>query len=305
MLIGGTVPRKKTPFFMQIPCSPLHQCWALEWYSFIFYQTEQRIQSVMHLQQSEIILSSKRKACHWSFVWTNFMHTYLVTTSSCAQTTSPGWPCLTNIVLPMNCSTDHSPQASARIQWWLLQLSAYEYTLKFRDTFSHSNADVLSHLLMPVAPPKAEPPPEVVLLMEHPYTSPLMRKEFEQWLSNTLSSIKFFNMFKRAWPRKEAVTQVMAPFYGKRVVSAGWLPIVEFKSYCTILTLSRDFVRTSSCTPGDVKDKSIGSHVCVVARYRWRDQESCEIMPWMPSLSVFATPCSSSFLAVANNKTMG
>ena len=141
---------------MQILCSPLHQCWALEWYSLILYQTEQSIQLVMHLQQSEIILNSKRKACHWSLVWTNFMHTYLVTTSSCAQTTSPGWPCWTNIVLPMNCSTDHSPQASARIQWWLLQLSAYEYTLKFRDTFSHSNADVLSHLLMPVAPPKAK-----------------------------------------------------------------------------------------------------------------------------------------------------
>lgn len=39
-----------------------------------------------------------------------------------------------------------SPQASARIRRWSLLLATYEYSLEFRDTNSHSNADALSRL---------------------------------------------------------------------------------------------------------------------------------------------------------------
>ena len=44
-----------------------------------------------------------------------------------------------------------SPQASARIRRWSLFLSSYEYTLSFRDTHSHSNADALNRLPLPIA----------------------------------------------------------------------------------------------------------------------------------------------------------
>ncbi len=39
-----------------------------------------------------------------------------------------------------------SPQASARIRRWSLLLSAYEYTITFRKTEAHKNADALSRL---------------------------------------------------------------------------------------------------------------------------------------------------------------
>ena len=61
--------------------------------------------------------------------------------------------------------TDHKPlqsllagnkpvpvQASGRIQRWALALSSFEYTLEFRVTSQHSNADALSRLPLPQTP---------------------------------------------------------------------------------------------------------------------------------------------------------
>ena len=60
-----------------------------------------------------------------------------------------------------------SPQASARIKRWSLLLSSYEYTLKFRGTQLHGNADALSRLPLPVEAQEQEPIPELVLLIDH------------------------------------------------------------------------------------------------------------------------------------------
>ena len=60
-----------------------------------------------------------------------------------------------------------SPQASARIRCWSLYLSMFEYTLKFRRTTAHANADALSRLPLPVEPVVAVTPLELVLLTEH------------------------------------------------------------------------------------------------------------------------------------------
>ena len=60
-----------------------------------------------------------------------------------------------------------SPQASARIRRWALYLSMFEYTLKFRRTTAHRNADALSRLPLPVEPAIVQTPPELVLLTEH------------------------------------------------------------------------------------------------------------------------------------------
>ena len=44
------------------------------------------------------------------------------------------------------------PQASARIIRWSLFLLRFEYTIKFRGTKKHANADALSRLPLPVVP---------------------------------------------------------------------------------------------------------------------------------------------------------
>ena len=69
------------------------------------------------------------------------------------------------------------PQASARIRQWTLYLSLFEYTLRFRRTSAHSNADALSHLPLPVEPAIAKTPSELVLLAEHLDNSPITAEQ--------------------------------------------------------------------------------------------------------------------------------
>ena len=58
------------------------------------------------------------------------------------------------------------PQASARIQRWALTLATYEYTMAYRQSADHGNADAISRLPLPVLNSVAPAPAEVVLLME-------------------------------------------------------------------------------------------------------------------------------------------
>ena len=58
-------------------------------------------------------------------------------------------------------------QASARIFRWSLYLSMFEYTLKFRNTTAHANADPLSSLPLPEVPAVNQTPSELVLLADH------------------------------------------------------------------------------------------------------------------------------------------
>ena len=82
-------------------------------------------------------------------------------------------------LLRENCST--SAQASAHIKCWSLFLSTYEYTLIFRGTKAHANADALSRLPLPVELATIETLPELVLLTEHLNDSPVTAKDVRSW----------------------------------------------------------------------------------------------------------------------------
>ena len=69
------------------------------------------------------------------------------------------------LALLSECKASY-PQASAQVSLWSLFLSSYEYTLKFRGTQFHGNADALSRFPLSVELPMKEPP-EVMLLLEH------------------------------------------------------------------------------------------------------------------------------------------
>ena len=71
--------------------------------------------------------------------------------------------------------TDHQPlttlfneskvvpvQASSRIQRWALSLASYEYTISFRSTSKHSNADTISRLPLPNQPSSTPVPSELI-----------------------------------------------------------------------------------------------------------------------------------------------
>ena len=70
----------------------------------------------------------------------------------------------------------------------------YEYTLVFRDTKAHANADALSWL--PVKPVTTKTPTELVLLADHLKDSPVTEKNIkncEQERSRTFTSS--FNLY--------------------------------------------------------------------------------------------------------------
>ena len=107
-----------------------------------------------------------------------------------------------------------SLQASARIRRWSLLLSMYEYTLKFRRTEAHGNADALSRLPLPVAPPKTETPPELVLLMEHLEDSPVTADQIRVWTRRDPSLSSVVQCLRQGWPTQSSPE--LHPFWSKK-----------------------------------------------------------------------------------------
>ena len=101
--------------------------------------------------------------------------------------------------------TDHRPlthlfseskgvptMASGRIQRWALLLSAYDYTIGYKQGNSNANADSLSRLPLPSTVDHTPIPAEVVHLMEHLSTTPLSNSQIQRWTNQdpTLTKVK-------------------------------------------------------------------------------------------------------------------
>ena len=95
-----------------------------------------------------------------------------------------------------------SPQASARIRRWSLFLSAYEYTLKFRNTTAHQNADALSRLPLYSEEPASQTPPELVLLMDHLSESPVTHQHIKTWTHRDPLMSMILQHLQSGWPNQ-------------------------------------------------------------------------------------------------------
>ena len=93
-----------------------------------------------------------------------------------------------------------SSQASARIKRWSLFLSSYEYTLSFRNTTAHGNADALSRLPLPEEPATTAPVPELVLLAEHLDDSPVTAADIRAWTCRDRKLSRVLQYIQRGWP---------------------------------------------------------------------------------------------------------
>ena len=109
--------------------------------------------------------------------------------------------------------TDHKPllglikedraiptQASSRIKRWSLFLSNYEYSLVFRNTTAHANADALSRLPLPEEPAKTASDPELVLLAEHLAESPVTANDIRSWTQRDIELTKVLHYVQHGWP---------------------------------------------------------------------------------------------------------
>ena len=82
-------------------------------------------------------------------------------------------------LLKEDCATPHHD--SSRIKRWSLFLSSYEYSLVFRNTTAHANADALSRLPLPEEPATTAREPDLVLLAEHFAYSPVTSSDIQVW----------------------------------------------------------------------------------------------------------------------------
>ena len=109
---------------------------------------------------------------------------------------------------PFELITDHKPLLGLFKE---LLLSEYEYTLKFRTTTKHANADALSRLPLPVVPKPSNVPPELVLLTEN---SPVTAHDIKVWTRRDNELARVFQFVAQGWP--EVVDPELNIFHTKQ-----------------------------------------------------------------------------------------
>ena len=110
-------------------------------------------------------------------------------------------------------ATDHKPllglfkesrsvpaQASARIQRWALTLAAYEYTLTYKNSGAHANADALSRLPLQCREQNTPLPAETVLLMEQVDQMPITAQMIKTWTRRDPILSRVQQFVQCGWP---------------------------------------------------------------------------------------------------------
>ena len=75
-----------------------------------------------------------------------------------------------------------------------------EYTLSFRSTKAHGNADAMSHLPLPNTPQTTPLPPEMVLLMEKLEKSPVVAACIRVWTDTDPLMSRVRQFIQSGWP---------------------------------------------------------------------------------------------------------
>ena len=104
-----------------------------------------------------------------------------------------------------------SQQASGRIQRWALILGSYEYSLTFRSTEEHGNADAMSRLPLPDCPAEVPVPTELVLLVEGLQDSPISTDQVRTWTRRDPLLSKVLQFTEDGWPPDD-VTDELKPY---------------------------------------------------------------------------------------------
>ena len=108
-----------------------------------------------------------------------------------------------------------SPQAAGRIQRWALKLANYHYTLEFRPTHKHANADALSRLPLPEKPACVPVPAEMVLLTEMLQSAPITAAQIARWTRTDPVLSKVLRCIKEGWP--EQADDALKPYWQRRL----------------------------------------------------------------------------------------
>lgn len=133
--------------------------------------------------------------------------------------------------------TDHKPllsllhehksipqQMANRIQWWAWILSAYDYTITWRNTSQHANEDAFSRLPLPESPGHSSVPAELVLIMEQLQHAPITATQIAVWTERDPLMARVLHYVWQGWPDRP--DDSLKPYWYKRLelsVEAGCL----------------------------------------------------------------------------------
>ena len=128
------------------------------------------------------------------YLWRKRFHSYLLDHKFTLQTDHQ----------PLTTLFDESKvvpaQASSRIQQWALSLASYQYTILFRSTTKHGNADVMSRLPLPNQPSNTPVPSELVLLIENFNEAPITSDQIAGWTQKDPVLSRVMQHIMLGWP---------------------------------------------------------------------------------------------------------
>ena len=104
--------------------------------------------------------------------------------------------------------------ASSRIQRWALTLSAYQYSILYKPGETHSNADGLSRLPLPEAPPNIPQPGDTILVMETLEATPARAQNIKQWTDRDPILSQVRKLVLTGW--QEITNSEMQPYWKRR-----------------------------------------------------------------------------------------
>ena len=91
-------------------------------------------------------------------------------------------------------------QVAGRIQRWAWILASYEYTITWRNTTEHANADALSRLPLPEIPANTSTPAELVLLIENLNSAPITANQIAVWTRRDRLLSRVLRYVQHGWP---------------------------------------------------------------------------------------------------------
>lgn len=91
-------------------------------------------------------------------------------------------------------------QAANRIQRWAWKLASYEYSIEWRASGQHVNADALSRLPLPEKPAETTVPAELVLMVEQLDDAPVTAKQVAGLTRRDPLMAKVYRYIQEGWP---------------------------------------------------------------------------------------------------------
>lgn len=169
--------------------------------------------------------------------------------------------------------TDHKPlislihehrsiptTTSNRIQRWALALSMYEYSVAFKPSSSHCNADALSRLPLPHVKDEPPTPTETVLLLEQIAESPVSVNQIRLWTRRDPVLSKVLGYILNGWPTdKELLDTSLKVFNNRKLELSTQDGVILWGNRVVIPSPGRKplLQELHACHPGVARMKSL------------------------------------------------